>query len=211
MRFAKILSVLLFGLVAGVAPAMAEDFKEGVNYELVVPPQPTNTGDKVEVLELFWYGCPHCFRFEPFVERWLEKKPAQAEFVRMPAIFRAEWEPHARAYYTGQIMGVFDKVHRPLFNAIQQEKRTLDNETQLRDFYGEQGVNKDEFTKTYNSFAVETRVGRAKMMVGRYGIDGVPAVIVNGKYRVSAKTAGGNAEMLKVIDFLVAKESVKSK
>lgn len=211
MWFAKILSVLLFGLVAGVAPAMAEDFKEGVNYELVVPPQPTNTGDKVEVLELFWYGCPHCFRFEPFVERWLEKKPAQAEFVRMPAIFRAEWEPHARAYYTGQIMGVFDKVHRPLFNAIQQEKRTLDNETQLRDFYGEHGVNKDEFTKTYNSFAVETRVGRAKMMVGRYGIDGVPAVIVNGKYRVSAKTAGGNAEMLKVIDFLVAKESVKSK
>lgn len=211
MRFANIFSVLLLGLAVAVAPVMAEDFKEGVNYELVTPPQPTTTGDKVEVLELFWYGCPHCFRFEPFVERWLEKKPANAEFVRLPAIFRAEWEPHARAFYTAQIMGVTEKVHRPLFNAIHQEKRTVDNEEKLRDFYGEQGVNKEEFTKTYNSFAVETRVGRAKMMVGRYGVDGVPSVIVNGKYRVSARTAGGNAEMLKVIDYLVAKESVKSK
>lgn len=211
MRFAKIFSVLLFGLMVGAAPVMAEEFKEGVNYELVTPPQPTTTGDKVEVLELFWYGCPHCFRFEPFIERWVEKKPAHVEFVRMPAIFRASWEPHARAFYATQIMGVWDKVHLPLFNATHQEKRTLDTEEQLRDFFAEHGVNKDEFTKNYNSFAVETRVGRAKMMVSRYGVDGVPAIIVNGKYRISARTAGGNAEMLKVIDYLVAKESGKSK
>ena len=187
--------------------AFAEMYEEGVHYERIVPAQPTSTVDKVEVLEIFWYGCPHCFRFEPHVERWLRKKPENAQFVRLPGVFRPSWEVGARAFYTAQLLGVFDKLHKPIFNAMHLQKRNLGTEDAMRDFFAEQGVDKKDFIKTYNSFAVGTRLRRAKTMTGRYGIDGVPAVIVAGKYRISARTAGSNAEMLKVINFLVEKES----
>jgi thiol:disulfide interchange protein DsbA len=200
---------LCFGAFTGAAALAQEEFQEGVHYERVNPPQPVSTGDKIEVLEVFWYGCPHCYRFEPFVERWLARKPANAEFVRLPGVLNPNWEPAARAFYTAELLGVFDKIHMPLFNAIHQQQRPLDTEAQLMEFFAEHGVSKDDFKKTYNSFAVETKVRRAQAMQARYGIDGVPAVIVNGKYRVSARTAGGNPQMLKVIDYLVAKEGKK--
>lgn len=200
---------LWFGTFGGGAALAQEQFQEGVHYELVTPPQPTSTGDKIEVLEIFWYGCPHCYRFEPFVERWLERKPANAQFVRLPGVLNPNWEPGARAFYTAELLGVLNKIHTPLFNAIHQQQRPLDTEAQLMEFFAEHGVSKDEFKKTYNSFAVETKVRRAQMTAARYEINGVPAVIVNGKYRVSARTAGGNPQMLKVIDYLVAKESKK--
>ena len=203
------LLALLFAMSLAIQPiAFAEQYEEGVHYERVVPAQPTTTMNKVEVLEIFWYGCPHCFRFEPYVERWLRKQPKNAQFVRLPGIFRPSWENHARAYYTAELLGVMDKVHKPLFNAIHLQKKKMDNEEVLRDFFSEHGeVDKADFIKTFRSFAVETRLRRAKTMTNRYGIDGVPAVIVNGKYRISARTAGSNAEMLKVINFLVKKES----
>lgn len=204
----KIKTVIFALLVIFFAPfgAIAEEFQEGVHYTRLAQPQPTSTGDKVEVLEVFWYGCPHCFRFEPYVERWLRKKPEGAEFVRLPGIFRPSWEPHARAFYTSELLGVFDKIHQPLFNAIHLEKRTLNTDEQLMDFFAEFGVDKTEFLKTYRSFAVETRIRRAKTLVERFDIDGVPAVIVNGKYFVSNRTTGSNAKTLKVINFLVDKE-----
>lgn len=186
----------------------AAQYQEGIHYERIVPAQPTSTVDKVEVLEIFWYGCPHCFRFEPYVERWLRRKPDNAQFVRLPGIFRPSWENHARAFYTAELLGVFEKVHKPLFNAIHLEKKKMNTEEALADFFAKfGGVDKAEFIKTFRSFAVETRLRRAKTMTSRYGISGVPAVIVNGKYRVSARGAGSNSEMLKIINFLVEKES----
>lgn len=187
--------------------AFAEEFKAGVHYKVLDVAQPTITGDKVEVREIFWYGCPHCFRFEPYVERWLRRKPANAEFIRMPAVFRAGWEPHARAFYVSQILGVFEKIHKPLFNAIHLENRKLGTDEELMDFFAKFGVDKKEFIKTYRSFAVETRIRRAKSMVSRYGIDGVPAVIVNGKYLVTNGMTGSGARTLQVINYLVEKES----
>jgi len=201
-------TVALIGSLLFLSVAFAADkYEEGVHYELVVPAQPTSTGDKVEVLEIFWYGCPHCFRLEPYMERWLKKKPEQAEFVHLPGVFRPSWEAGARAYYTAKLLGVFDKTHRPLFDAIHVQKRKLTTEDAMRDFFADHGVDKKDFIKTYKSFAVETRLRRAKTMTSRYEISGVPAIIVNGKYRISAESAGGNAEMLKVINFLVEKES----
>ncbi len=199
---------MVFLFMAIMPPVFAAQYEEGVHYERIVPAQPTSTVNKVEVLEIFWYGCPHCFRFEPYVERWLRKKPDNAQFVRMPGVFRPSWENHARAYYTAKLLGVFEKVHKPLFNAIHLQKRKMNTEEALAEFFSKHaGIDKAEFIKTFHSFAVETRLRRAKTMVARYGIDGVPAVIVNGKYRVSASTAGSNSEMLKVINFLVEKES----
>jgi len=203
----KITTILTASLLVCSMAFAADEYEEGIHYERVVPAQPTSTVNKVEVLEIFWYGCPHCFRLEPYVERWLKKKPDNAQFVRLPGVFRPSWEVGARAYYTAELLGQFEHVHKPIFDALHLQKRKLDSEDAMRDFFAEQGVDKKEFIKTYKSFAVETRLRRAKTMTNRYGIDGVPALIVNGKYRVSARTAGSNAELMKVVDFLVAKES----
>ncbi len=202
--------VAAFALALSLAaPAGAEEYMEGVHYERIDPPVPTNTGSKVEVREIFWYGCPHCYRFEPYIERWLRNKPKEAQFVRMPGILRPSWELLARAYYTEEILGVVDKIHKPLFDAIHLERRRMDTEKALEDFFAEHGVSREDFRKTFHSFAVETRVRRARTLSRRYGIGGVPAVVVAGKYRLNNGMTGGPAETLKVINYLVALESGK--
>ncbi len=199
--------VLLCALALSPLLSQAAQYTEGVHYQRLAQPQPTSTGDKIEVVEVFWYGCPHCFRIEPYVERWLRKKPENAEFVRIPGILRPSWENHGRAFYTAKLLGVFDKVHRPLFNAIHLEKRPLNTDEALMDFFAQFGVDKERFIKTFRSFAVETRIRRAKTMAMRYGINGVPAFVVNGKYLVTNRMTGGNAQTMKVISYLVKKES----
>jgi thiol:disulfide interchange protein DsbA len=198
-----ICSLALLPALALAAPA----YKEKIHYERVLPAQPTSTGDKVEVVEMFWYGCPHCNSLEPYVNRWLKKKPAQAEFVRMPAIFRPDWELHARAYYTAEILGVLDKTHDAMFEAIHQQKRRLNTDAEIQKLYAEHGVSAEDFNRVFRSFAVEAKIRRAKDMSERYGIRGVPALIVNGKYRTGAQQAGGNANIFRVVDYLVEQES----
>jgi len=193
-------------LLSGLAMA-APTYKEKIHYERVVPAQPTTTGDKVEVVEMFWYGCPHCNNLEPYVNRWLKKKPPQAEFVRMPAIFRPDWELHARAYYTAEILGVMDTMHPAMFEAIHQQKRHLNTDADVQKVFAEHGVSAEDFNRVFRSFAVEAKIRRAKDMTQRYGINGVPSLIVNGKYRTGAKLAGGNANIFRVVDFLVEQES----
>jgi len=156
---------------------------------------------------MFWYGCPHCNKLEPYVERWLKKKPKEAEFIRMPAIFRPGWEIGARAYYTAEILGVVDKIHPAMFEAIHDQKKKMDTEAQLMDFFKQHGVSNKDFNHAFRSFAVEAKIRRSKDMSQRYGIKGVPSVIVNGKYRSSGHLAGGNANLFKVVNFLVDKEA----
>ncbi len=205
LRHCWLLAVLLPCLA--FAGSSAGSFKEGVDYDVLAKPQPTESGDKVEVLELFWYGCPHCYDLEPTIEHWLENPPENAVYRRMPAVFRPEWMVHARAYYAAEALGVVDKIHRPLFDAIHAEKRRLFDEKSLTEFFAEHGVKPEDFTKAYHSFAVQTKAQRAKVMTRRYGISGVPAMIVNGKYRTSVHKARGPERMMEVIDALVAKES----
>src|SRR5919106_3784505 len=210
MKKTGILILCLFGLaqLASIAAAQgaADEFVLGKHYQAVTPAQPVQTGDKIEVLEVFWYGCPHCYDFEPYIDRWLSTKAADVEFRRMPAVFRQSWAAHAKAYYTAEALGVVDKIHAPLFKAIHEEKRTLDNESSLADFFAKYGVNKEEFSKTFNSFTVESKVRQAMHMVHQYGVNGVPAVIVSGKYQTSGSLAGSYEQLLKVIDYLVDKE-----
>lgn len=201
-----IIAICSLALLPGLAIA-APTYKEKIHYERVLPAQPTTTGDKVEVVEMFWYGCPHCNSLEPYVNRWVKKKPAQAEFVRMPAIFRPEWELHARAYYTAEILGVLEKTHAAMFEAIHQQKRRLSTDAEIQKLFAEHGVSTEDFNRVFRSFAVEAKIRRAKDMSERYGIRGVPALIVNGKYRTGAQLAGGNANIFRVVDFLVAQES----
>ena len=151
-----------------VAPFVHADFDEGIHYKRIANPQPTANPDKIEVLELFWYGCPHCYHLEPQLDAWLEGKPDDVAFVRMPAVLGPDWELLARAYYTMELLGVEEQVHRPLFDRIHKQRK-------------------------------------------RYGITGVPVLVVNGKYLTSAQMAGGNKEMLQVVDFLVEQERTASR
>ena len=187
-------------------PAAAQTFDAAGKYELVQPPQRTSNPGKVEVLDVFWFGCPHCFHFLPNLEAYRATNPEGVEFKRMPAIFRPIWELHARAYYTGELLGVADDLHHAVFSAMHKDNLTLDTREAVMDFYVKNGVDNSAFEKTYDSFAVESLVRKSRVMQGRYGISGTPTVIVNGKYRVSGRLAGSYENMIKVIEALVAKE-----
>lgn len=205
-RQIQIILITLCSTLLLSGTALAESYKEKIHYEKVLPAQPTTTGDKVEVVEMFWYGCPHCNALEPFVNRWLKKIPKNAEFVRMPAIFRPEWELHARAYYTAEILGALDKTHEAMFDSIHNKKQKLSTEQEIMSLFVNHGVSEKDFKRVFRSFAVEAKLRRAKDMSQRYGIKGVPALIVNGKYRTSGHLAGGNAKVFKVVNHLVEQE-----
>ena len=209
----KLLSVLLLCLpllaCAEEAPSVAAgDYVEGTDYAAVMPPLPGATDGKVKVVELFWYGCPHCFQFDPYLHEWLKTKPANVEFERIPAIFNnPTWELHARAYYTADVMGVLEQVHAPLFDAMHVKKQRFNTKEALHDFFVSRGVDGGEFNATFDSFAVSGLVRQAAMLTKKYGIDGVPTMAVQGKYRVGGRMAGSNANIIRIVDFLVAKES----
>jgi len=179
-----------------------------IEYEPVVPPMETSTGaDGVEVIELFWYGCPHCYRLEPYIERWLEQKPDHVTYVRIPAIFpnRQTWENHARTFYAAEALGVIDKVHRPFFDALHAQRRKLNDEDAIAAFFVELGIDEAEFRKAYGSFAVDGKVRRAAQLTRRYGIDGVPSLIVDGRFRTGPALAGTYARTMPIVDALVEK------
>jgi thiol:disulfide interchange protein DsbA len=184
-------------------------FAEGKGYEVLTPAQPVTDQSKVEVLEFFWYGCPHCYHLEPHINTWLKEKPANVNYIRQPAAFRQQWADHAKAYFVAEALGVVDKMHADFFDAIQTKKRKLETEAELADFFAEHGVDRAAFKKTFNSFIIDSKVRKAKTMPPRYGITGVPVLIVNGKYRISSKSAGGQANMIKVLKELIATESSK--
>ena len=186
--------------------ACAEAYTQGQDYVELSNPQPTSSGDRIEVVELFWYGCPHCYHLDPFLEEWTENKPDDVEFVRMPAVLGKRWGLLAKAYYTAELLGVIDKIHLALFKAIHEDKNKINDEAALRDFFVGQGVSAEDFNNTFNSFAVNVKVNNAKQMTRRYALTGVPTIIVNGKYSTSPGMARGNKGVIKVINYLVGKE-----
>jgi thiol:disulfide interchange protein DsbA len=197
----KWLFVLLLPLAMSFAWG-ADEYVEGTQYTRLEVPQPTSDPDKIEVVEMFSYACPHCFHLDPYINEWLKSKPEDVVFIRLPVVFRPQWEPLAKAYFTAELLGVLDKTHSALFDAIHVKHQNLENEAALRDFFASHGVNPKDFDKTYNSFAVAVKVNHAKLMTRRYAITGVPTLIVNGKY----STGGEDRNVLKVVDYLIAKE-----
>jgi len=205
---ARTLLALLLPLAALSAHA-ADEIYEGFQYarlETPVEPAPSAVG-KVEVVELFWYGCGHCYNFEPFLHDWVKRKPEHVEFIRIPAIFNSsQWRLHARAYYTAEALGIVDKIHTPMFDAIHKDKRPLNTEQQLAAYFAEFGVEEKKFLDAFKSFAVDVKVNRAERLTQRYGITGVPSIVVAGKYRTDGPMAQSYQGMLDVVDHLVATE-----
>ncbi len=183
--------------------------EESPGYEAVAPAQPTANPDRIEVLEFFWYGCPHCYSFEPALKSWLKAKPENVEFIRVPAVFNEEWGKGAKAYYIAEALGVIDAVHADLFDAVQEKHQKLDSEEELAKFFTAHGVKEADFKDTYNSFMIDTKLRQAPAIAAKYGITGVPTIIVNGKYRTTGNLAGGQEKMIDVLNELVKKESGK--
>lgn len=187
-------------------------WKPGVNYDPIVPAQPTNVSPgKIEVVEVFWLGCPHCYALEPYVQKWLKNKPAYIEFVRVPVMWGPAHRAHARLFYTLQALNRPDLFERA-FDAIQTAHQPLiaqsDDETlKLQEAFAQaNGVNPDDYAKAYNSFSVNSNLQRAEELTQRYQVQGVPLVVVDGKYSTDVAKAGGPEELIHLIDDLAATE-----
>ena len=184
-----------------------ERYVAGTHYLEIANPVNTRDSSKVEVIEAFWYGCSHCFRFEPLITNWEENKPDDVDFVRFPALWNNLMKIHAQVYYAAEVLDAVDVLHEPIFNAINVERNMLQNEGQISELFLEHGVSQEDFDRTFNSFSVRTKVNQAEARMQDYGIRSTPNMIVNGKYLI---TTGENVrtqqEMLDVVDFLVEKE-----
>ena len=176
-------------------------------YDLVSPPLPTEGSEGVEVLEFFWYGCPHCYAFHPHVDAWAARAPANVKFRMVAAPLNPSWTTHSRAFYAAEVLDVLDKFHEPFFHAIHKERKRMRKEDEIVAFAESLGIDGKAFRDAMNSFATETRLRRAMQLADAYRISGVPTVAVNGKYSTSASRAGGYPQMIQVIEELVAQES----
>jgi thiol:disulfide interchange protein DsbA len=175
-----------------------------VQYGELNPPQPVESAGKIEVIEFFWYGCPHCYTLEPYIEAWLKKLPPDVEFRRVPAVFNQRWGHDAAIYYTLEAMGLLDKLHKPLFEAIHKSNLRTDNEAALSEWLEKNGVDPKKFMATLKSFGVQSKTRRAVQQTLAYKIDGTPAMAVAGRYTVSADQGRTQQGMLQAVDSLVA-------
>jgi thiol:disulfide interchange protein DsbA len=181
----------------------------GKDFQLINPPQPTESGNKIEVIEFFSYACPHCHSLQPSLATWLKRKPADVEFRRIPAVFQDNWIPFARIFYTLDAMGLVDKLHHDVFAAIHDQRVRLQEPKVLFDWVASKGVDKQNFIDTYNSFSVQSRTQRATDVTRRYNVPFTPAIVVDGRYLTGpSMTATGNAvdydRFFKVLDQIIA-------
>jgi cyclophilin family peptidyl-prolyl cis-trans isomerase len=181
-------------------------FVEGEHYVVLDRPVPTRDSSKVEVVEMFSYGCPHCYEFETPVKAWGKQQSDDVDFWVLPAVWNKSMELYAGAFYTARELKVAEKIHQPLFAAIVIEQKSIRNESDLAEFFAKHGVDKKAFTEAFNSTAVKTKVKHAEERVRLYKPVGVPEIVVNGKYRIDRMRAGGLTEMLAVAEYLVSKE-----
>jgi len=185
----------LFLVVASAAFAQAP-------FKIINPPQPTEP-DKVEVIEFFWYGCPHCYHLEPVLNAWLKGIPKDVVFKRVPAS-QGGWTNLAQMYYTVEAMGLLDQLHTKIFEAIHRDSINLGNKKLRDEWLAKQGVDVAKYNEVEKSFSVMTKLQRSKQLGEAYKIDSVPQLIVNGKYLVNAESAGGNERMIPAVDAAIA-------
>jgi len=182
-------------------------FELGEHYERLTPAQPTSSGpDQIEVAEVFWYACPHCYTFDPYLESWKEDLAGDVNFVRIPVLWAGIHQIHARVYYTAETLNILDDMHADVFREIHVNRNGLDNAAEIRGFFGNYDVDAATFDNTFESFAVYTKLQRADELARRYQISSVPTVIVNGKYTTSATMAGNYPQLLEVIEELIDME-----
>lgn len=195
-----------------LSPLALAQYEAGRDYFGITPAQPTASGDKIEVVEVFGYPCIHCAHAAPVIREWSKGLEPDVQLTFMPAVFGGVWEAFGRAYYTAETMGVMEKTHDKLFEVIHTEKRQFRNLEDIASFYADYGVSKEAFLSGLQSFPVNAKINQAIEQVRAYGVEGTPTMIVNGKYRVmSPGGEDGFEKMLQIVDFLVSKERAAKK
>ena len=203
----KIITLAIVFLLPFFSHTASANFVANEDYVVIDKPVKTTTGDKVEVRELFWYYCSHCFNVEPLVKNWLKTLPSQAEFVRQPAVFSDRWINGAIFYYVLEQLGEVDRLHGALFDAIHLHKASFLDQEDFVDWLTDHDVDEQKANNAFKSFSVRIKVNKSKVNTVKYQANGVPTFVVNGKYWVDAKHAGGEKRMFEVVNYLIQKES----
>jgi len=178
---------------------------EGKDYTVLTKPQPAEGGGKIEVLEFFWYGCPHCYSLHPHLKSWLANIPGDVSFQYVPAIFRPNWVPAAKLFYAIETLGMTGSLHDKIYDAIHRDKIDLNNESVLFDWIEKQGIDRKKFENTYQSFGVQNQVSKSTQMSRQYELTGVPALVINGKYLTKSKMGGTPQDTIRTLDALLEK------
>ncbi len=189
-------------LVLAQTPIKVE---EGFDYRVLPLTQPIDAKGKVEVIEFFWYGCPHCYEFEPELKGWIKRQNKDVVFKKVPIAFREELMPHSQLFYALEALGKGDTLNDKVMFAMHRENKRLLNENEIADWVAAHGVDRNAFLAAYRSFAVLSKARAANQLGNAYRIDGVPTVAVQGKYITSPSIAGSRAKAVNIMDFLVNK------
>jgi thiol:disulfide interchange protein DsbA len=208
----KLISILVLalGLAAGVVQASPSAPVAGKEYKTLAAPQPVDVpAGKIEVLEFFWYGCPHCREFDPALEKWIKKQGPDVVFKRVPVAFRDDFLPHSKLYHALDSLGLAQQLTPAVFNEIHVNKDYLLTPEDQAKFLATQGVDKQKFLAAYNSFSTQSAVNRDKQLLNAYKIDGVPTVIVQGKYSTGPADTSSFDGTTQVLDYLVSQIRAK--
>jgi thiol:disulfide interchange protein DsbA len=201
--FTRALAMFAAAVLSVSAFAAPDAAFEGHDYAQLKNPQPVATGNKIEVLEFFWYRCPHCFQLEPGLEKWVKTLPKDVQIRRVPAVFREDWMPGAKLYYTLEQMGLLDALHTKVFDATHIEHLNLNDPAVLGAWIAKQGVDRKKFEAIYNSFSTQAKATKGAKLAKIYGINGVPTFIVDGKYSTSMSMTGSEPRLFEVLDQLI--------
>ncbi len=175
----------------------------GVDFSELRPAQPVQAQDKIEVIEFFWYGCPHCYSMQPLLEKWIPRLPGDVQFRRVPAVLNEGWAREAAVFYSLEALGVLEKLHRPFFDAIHRERINTRNPAALADWLRKHEVDPNKYEEAFKSFGVQSKVRRAAQLSAAYRIDGTPALAVHGRYTISGEQARTQDRMLGIADYLI--------
>ena len=204
LRMPRILfSLFAVLLMAGQALASFGPAEEGKEFKRLTNPLTVETGKKIEVVEFFWYRCPHCNQLEPALKAWAKKLPADVKLRPVPAAFREDWMPAARIYYSLLEMGALEKLHGKVFDAYHKENINLNDEATLMGWVKKQGLDQEKFQSIYRSFGTQTQVMKGAQAARQAGIDGVPAIIVDGKYYTAISMALSEERLFEVVNQLI--------
>jgi thiol:disulfide interchange protein DsbA len=201
----RIFTLFTFLCLSGAVLAQGPKIEEGFDYRILPIPQPVETKGKVEVIEFFWYGCPHCYDFEPELISWVKRQPKDVVFKRVPVAFRDDFMPHSQLFYTLEALGKGDALHEKVMYAMHKENKRLLTESEIADWAAAQGIDRNTFLATYRSFAVTSKARAARQLADAYRIDGVPTMVMQGKYVTSPSIAGTKVKAIGVMDFLEEK------
>jgi len=190
---------------SGLSGAQSPKIEEGFDYRILPTPQPLESKGKVEVIEFFWYGCPHCYDFEPELNAWLKRQPKDVIFRKVPVAFRDDFMPHSQLFYALEAMGKGDALNDKVMYAMHKENKRLITENEIADWVATQGIDRNTFLATYRSFAVVSKARAARQMADAYRIDGVPTIVMQGRYVTSPSIAGTKAKAISVMEHLEQK------